>query len=114
MAAKAIPKVVRDTVYARADGRCEGCGKFAPTELHHRRFRGRGGKHTISNLVALCGWGNHTGCHGRAHGPNAPAGWAISQHEKRRDVHVAFDSFEGLVHLTDAGHRDPAHTDPPF
>lgn len=27
----------------------------------------------MDNLVALCGWGNHTGCHGWAHGENVKA-----------------------------------------
>lgn len=109
-----IPKRVRDTVHDRAGGRCEGCGEFRPLELHHRRFRSRGGKHTVSNLVALCGWGNHTGCHGRAHNPDAPEGWAISQYEKRPDIAVAFESVDGLVHLTDDGRRDAAYTEPSF
>ncbi|WP_136043328.1 HNH endonuclease [Microbacterium sp. K22] len=73
----AIPAKVRTAVHERAKGRCEGCGRIAPLELHHRKYRSRGGKHTASNLVALCGWGNHTGCHGRAHGPNPPQGWSL-------------------------------------
>ena len=77
----AIPKRVRDTVLTRADGACEGCG--TPTnslELHHRKYRSRGGKHTVDNLLALCGWGNHTGCHGRAHtDPEAVIdGWSVN------------------------------------
>lgn len=53
----------------RSHGRCEWCGHGGKRlEVHHRLFRSRGGKHDASNLVMLCGWGNHTGCHGRAHG----------------------------------------------
>lgn len=73
----AIPPKVRAAVNERAGGRCEGCGKIAPLELHHRKFRSRGGKHTVDNLVALCGWGNHTGCHGLAHSADPPEGWSI-------------------------------------
>lgn len=62
-----IPAAVRKAVLRRADGRCERCGREGPLELHHRRYRSRGGKHLVVNLVALCGWGNHTGCHGWAH-----------------------------------------------
>lgn len=37
------------------------------SEVHHRQFRSRGGSHAVSNLLHLCGWGNHTDCHGDAH-----------------------------------------------
>lgn len=77
----AIPAGVRRAVLARADGRCERCGLYTDAlELHHRKFRGRGGKHTMENLAALCGWGNHTGCHGFAHSEDPAAyaeGWAV-------------------------------------
>ncbi|MFJ6427506.1 HNH endonuclease [Microbacterium maritypicum] len=53
----AIPAKVRAAVHERAQGRCEGCGRIAPLELHHRKYRSRGGTHTVENLVALCGWG---------------------------------------------------------
>ncbi|WP_306461819.1 HNH endonuclease [Microbacterium sp. ZXX196] len=102
---RAIPARVRALVEGRADGKCEGCGRTAPLELHHRRFRSRGGKHTVSNLVALCGWGNHTGCHGRAHSADPPAGWAISQYEKRTDEQVPFEANGVLVRLTTDGRR---------
>lgn len=53
----------------RSHGRCEWCGHGGKRlEVHHRLYRSRGGGHDASNLVMLCGWGNHTGCHGRAHG----------------------------------------------
>lgn len=58
---------VRGLVLERARGRCEWCGKYARLEIHHRLYRSRGGLGNIENAVALCGWGNHTGCHGRAH-----------------------------------------------
>lgn len=109
-----IPPKVRATVLARADGRCEGCGNTAPLELHHRRFRSRGGKHTVPNLVALCGWGNHTGCHGRAHNPGAPEGWAISGFEQRNDHLVPFLHARGRVWLTDDGRTIPADDEPNF
>lgn len=63
----AIPRAVADLVHERAQGHCERCGKFTPLELHHRLYRSRGGAHTAGNLIAVCGWGNHTGCHGFAH-----------------------------------------------
>lgn len=63
----AIPQAVADLVHERAQGYCERCGRFTRTELHHRLYRSRGGQHTAANLIAVCGWGNHTGCHGFAH-----------------------------------------------
>jgi hypothetical protein len=73
-AVSGIPAAVRRVVLDRADGACERCGaRDVPLELHHRKFRSRGGKHTAGNLIALCGWGNHTGCHGVAHAENAQA-----------------------------------------
>lgn len=112
MSAKPIPKKVSAAVHARADGKCEGCGRYAPLELHHRRFRSRGGEHTVDNLVALCGWGNHTGCHGRAHSTEPPQGWAISRWGEP-PLHIPFLSHQGLVFLTRDGRYDDAGP-PPF
>lgn len=88
----------------RSGGQCEGCLVEYATELHHRKFRSRGGGHEVSNLLHLCGWGNTSGCHGKAHGPNPPQGWAISSGIAvpadvpliRRGVPVKFDD-EGNV-----------------
>ena len=109
---KAADRRAYQAAAERADGRCEGCGTYAPLELHHRRFRGRGGKHLVENLVALCGSGNHTGCHGQAHGVNPPAGWAISQYERRTDDLIPFQAFDGLSWLTTDGRRILIDTTP--
>lgn len=70
-----ITRDIRAAVLFRANGRCEWCGRWTQAlNLHHRLYRSRrfradgGGIHDGGNLVALCGSGNHTGCHGRAHG----------------------------------------------
>jgi hypothetical protein len=56
----------RAAVRFRAFERCEWCG--APAwDIHHRKYRSRGGTDDCSNLVLLCGRGNTSGCHGRAH-----------------------------------------------
>lgn len=75
----AIPQKVRDIVAERSQGVCEGCSAAPAVEMHHRRFKSRGGKDTPSNLLHLCGWGNHTGCHGVAHSGNRGTnlGWAV-------------------------------------
>lgn len=80
MRQKAIPAKVRALVEARSEGICEGCREARATEMHHRKFLTRGGKHEVSNLLHLCGWGNHTGCHGIAHSGKRgeELGWAIS------------------------------------
>lgn len=65
-----IPAKVRAIVDDRDEKVCVFDGKPA-TDRHHRRF-GMGGSslpdhHSAQNLVTLCGFGNTSGCHGRAH-----------------------------------------------
>jgi hypothetical protein len=56
-----MDKMIRERVWERSKGYCEMCGipmdkqDFA---LHHRKLKSRGGKDTMSNLIAL-----HHGCH---------------------------------------------------
>ena len=53
-------KHLRDLVLARCQGYCEFCG-LALTDnfaLHHRKFKSRGGKDEVNNLIAL-----HHECH---------------------------------------------------
>lgn len=62
----------RVLVLARAQHRCERCGRIAPhgchfespdfIHAHHRLPRGRGGKHELTNGIALCGR-----CHSAVH-----------------------------------------------
>ena len=62
----------------RSRGICEGCGLAEATEAHHRQYRSRGGSDLIENALHLCGWGNHTGCHGIAHTAAGEAhGWSV-------------------------------------
>ena len=97
----AIPAKVANIVRDRAQGRCEGCGAYADTELHHRVFRSRGGAHSPQNLIALCGWGNHTGCHGAAHSGRlgAARGWAV--HSWHNPAEVPVWRFDAWWLLTD-------------
>lgn len=76
--AESIPRQVRQLVLIRAGNACEVCGIEGALELHHRRYRSRGGQHTAGNLIALCGWGNHTGHHGWAHTDQLAAVWGVS------------------------------------
>ena len=75
---KDIPAANRQKVEDRSGGICEACGEKPATEIHHRRYKSRGGGHEVSNLLHVCGWGNHTGCHGEAHGPGGEGpGWSV-------------------------------------
>ncbi len=56
---------LRVNVLARANGRCERCGKWVGyfyLHVHHRKPRSRGGEHTLKNAVAMCGL-CHMGVH---------------------------------------------------
>lgn len=83
----------------RSGGTCEGCGGAPATEVHHRKFRSRGGLHNLGNLLHLCGWGNHTGCHGRAHSADPPEGWAVHSWDDPLLTPV-IHAREGLTYLT--------------
>lgn len=115
--ADSIPGPVRALVRARAGGACEWCGaRGTPLELHHRQFRSRGGLHTPQNLVALCGWGNHTGCHGRAHSrahEAEPAGFSVRSGYDPATIEI---HHHGTVatYLTASGHyaAEPDRTTP--
>jgi hypothetical protein len=96
-----MPQEHVDLLEERSGGMCES------------RFTGRGGKHNLANLLALCGSGNHTGCHGVAHQGHAPAGWAISRHERRHEDQVPFVDIGGRTWwLDDEGgkHDRPQHS----
>jgi 5-methylcytosine-specific restriction endonuclease McrA len=66
-------------VKERSFGLCEICGAKQATEIHHRLHRSHGGQDTVQNLLHVCGWGNHTGCHGSAHShtDRYTNGWAV-------------------------------------
>lgn len=64
-------------VQTRSKGICEACGTAPATEVHHRRYKSRGGGHEVSNLFHVCGRGNHTGCHGKAHKGAEGLGWSV-------------------------------------
>lgn len=100
----AVPKRVERVVRERSAGHCEGCGLNRPTQLHHRRYRSRGGKHTVSNLLALCGSGNHTGCHGRAHsGEGQELGWSVESGPTATSEYEVTLALHGRVRLVDDG-----------
>lgn len=78
------PAKVARAIESRSGGLCEGCGEAPATEKHHRKYKSRGGKDVLSNALHLCGWGNHSGCHGRAHSDDPPEGWSVHSWEEPR------------------------------
>ena len=91
----------RELVIARSGGLCEICGKFRATEIHHRKHKSQGGSDRPENLLHVCGWGNHTGCHGLAHTDEDryKFGWAIRSGVQRpAEVEVL---YRGQVKLLD-------------
>jgi hypothetical protein len=74
---KRIPQTARDAVTERSGGICEGCGTERAHDIHRRKYLSRGGTHDISNLLHLCGAGNTSGCHGKAHNGGEQDGWSV-------------------------------------
>lgn len=67
---------------------CECCGEWCVPEMHHRRFRSRGGDWRPSNIIALCALDHHqvTTCHS---GWARELGLSVSQFAQPEDVPVA-------------------------
>lgn len=100
-----FPKLVRDVVYARADGRCERCDRVSfAYEWHHRRPRAMGGSkaddtNVASNCLLLCGV-----CHRvveQHRHISLDRGYIVSQGDNPAAVKVW--RFDGWVYLTDDG-----------
>ena len=98
-----IPNGLRSEVKARADGRCEACGRWmATTHLHHRKLRSQGGQNTLENLIAI-----HLTCHLVIHEqmPRVLAeeyGYIVPEHDDPAEVDVIvslapFELYEANV-----------------
>lgn len=66
------PELVRNRAlaYERAMGVCEAGSPWCegrPTQVHHIARRRGAGAHALTNLLAVCGMGNTSGCHGWIH-----------------------------------------------
>lgn len=109
---KQIPAATRRIVETRCGSLCEGCGRRPATDVHHRKYKSRGGGHEIENLLALCGGpsgmpgGNHSGCHGVAHsGEGHELGWSCNTWETPAEKPVLYRGR--LVFLTPTGGLEP-------
>jgi hypothetical protein len=108
-----VPAKTRRIVEERCGGICEGCGQREATELHHRKYRSRGGGHEITNLIFLCGWGNHTGCHGTAHSAEGhELGWSVNSWADPALTPVLWRG--GMSWLTADGRVEPSGLEPNF
>lgn len=95
------PDDVRQGVYDRSRGRCEGCGQRGrPLDLHHRKQRSLGGKEDPANAIACCRL-----CHTNAHDRNSYSdGWLLRSYEDPEFVPVRM--FDGWLLLDDEyGHQ---------
>jgi len=79
----------------RSHGVCEICGLHSAAEIHHRVHRSHGTMNTVENLLHVCGWGNHTGCHGRAHTETTryKRGWAVRSYIDPASVPVLYRGY---------------------
>ena len=102
-----FPASVQKIIRTRSKGICEGCGLAEATEMHHCQFRSRGGPDTAGNALHLCGWGNHTGCHGIAHSGAAgeAIGWAVRSRHDALQVPklIVINYVKTWVRFDDAG-----------
>jgi len=48
-----MDKKIAEAVLKRANGFCEHCGRSGDLTLHHRKLKSRGGKDSVSNLIAV-------------------------------------------------------------
>lgn len=117
--AKPIPTKNRRIVEERCGSVCEGCGKRPVTDVHHRKYKSRGGGHEVSNLLALCGGaggvpgGNFAGCHGVAHSAEGhELGWSVNSWG---DPALTPVLYRGVMSwLTDQGEAVPVGNDHKF
>lgn len=106
---KKIPVKNRRIVEQRSGGVCESCGDRPASDVHHRQYLSRGGSHDVHNLIHLCGVGNTSGCHGRAHKDGEREGLAIGRGYRSelmpvlyRDVWVLLDDDGGMRFLNES------------
>lgn len=97
-------KKMRDAVLARDSNTCQRCGRRlllgVPYSLQHRLPRGRQGRNTMANLVAVCGSATTPGmCHDwmeHYDRPKATAeGWLVPSWDEVTPENWAVYRFDG-------------------
>ncbi len=87
-----IPKPLRLAVYERDNGSCVICGRgvsFDWAEIHHRKYRSRGGRDELANLITLDGC-HKTAVHEDHTGLATANGWAVSRTCEPADIPVRY------------------------
>ena len=113
-----MPPAYPGIVAERSGGMCERCLVVPATEIHHRRYLSRGGKHNLANLLHLCnpgGGGNAgVGCHAEAHtGIGGEVGTSISRHNPRPESAIPYTDLLGRERwLDDTGLRHDRQPQP--
>ena len=85
-ASQTVPPRIRRAVIARDHGRCRvpGCRSWRFVEVHHVQPRAQGGRHTMDNLISLCG-GHHDAVHaGRLKITRSASGQVVFVHADGR------------------------------
>lgn len=103
----AAERNTRKIVKARSGEVCEVCGKAPFTQMHHRKKAGR--VWSPSNVLAVCGLGNYSGCHAHIElNPTASKqqGWWLVQIQVPEDEPVWL-AGRGRVFLHDDGSITP-------
>ena len=109
-----MPAEYPGIVAERSGGMCERCLVVPATQIHHRRYLSRGGKHNLANLLHLCGSGNFEGCHGEAHtGIGGEVGTSISRHNPFPESAISYTDLLGRERwLDDSGLRHDRQPQP--
>ena len=105
---QAIPTRVKRAVRARDRGcRFPGCGQRLFTDVHHIRWRSRGGSNRLANLAELC-WHHHWLVHEGGWGLEAePDGELVAIQPNGDTAHAAI----GHDRSRRREHRSPQHQD---
>jgi len=86
---------IYELIADRSLGVCEICGLHSAAEICHRVHRSHSTMNTVENLLHVCRWDNHTGCHGGAHTETTryKRGWAVRSYIDPASVPVLYRGY---------------------
>lgn len=89
-----ISKETRKRVYKRDGYRCALCDSTRYIQIHHVVPRGKGGPHTMHNLICLC-----SDCHALAHGTDLRGFGASAEDVEQAIVEYLADLYaeDGVI-----------------